>query len=206
MKEEKIFKKALFGGFDQEDVIDYLKEVNIVTTQKLDRMKKLEEENKALKEELENIEREFNDVIAINEELKNEIAELNETKQKKTEDSVKRHVKVINTENKSTDFMIESLAYSEKCMENARNVTRAIAKETLFQVEKVKRSISLINDEVNVLSNGLTKCMFEAENRMKGLDDNLQKVCDSFQGEINNIISTSAQKNTANKDDDEITD
>lgn len=149
MKEDVLFKKKTFGGFDRTEVISYiqqLKETQHKYKKMLDEketlVRRLSEENSSLSSRVEILEKSANENAAKNEELEAEIKTLQnrcEMLSKKAEKKSKSNKKLADDTVKMCDELVET------AQETAQGIVKKAENEYDGVREKINSTVEQIN-------------------------------------------------------------
>lgn len=146
MKEEVLFKKTPFGGFDRESVINYIQqlkrtqqEYKKMLTDKDDSIKKLAAENTVLKNRIENAEvalKEVSDTLARAEEYNEKLREENEAFHAEQEPG-------------SLDKRVaeDTIEKCDKLVESAQNAADKLRKNAQSKVKKAAKKLEKVKDD-----------------------------------------------------------
>lgn len=157
MEENIIFKSSAFG-FDKKEVINYISEISAKNAEKTAAIEQLSHENSVLVSEAETLRSEnirlSEEKTALNkvvEELTATIASLNshiEELNKKAE----KIDDIEGAEEKANRLMMDSLRYSESCIQNARRVSASINMSTKTKIDKAKDSLDSVSGDFKNLT------------------------------------------------------
>ncbi len=157
MEENVIFKSSAFG-FDKKEVISYIAEISANNAEKTGMIDKLRRENASLTSETESLRSE-------NAKLSEEKAALAKTVEElsSTIDALNSSIEELNkkvdkiddiegAEEKANRLMMDSLRYSESCIQNARKVSASISMSTKTKIDKAKDSLDSVSDDFKNLT------------------------------------------------------
>lgn len=173
MEENVIFKTSAFG-FDKKEVISYLAEISANNAEKSSMIDKLRRENDSLSNEIETLKSEKDALQKTVEDLNSTITALNET----VEELKKKAEKIDDiegAEEKANRLMMDSLRYSESCIQNARKVSASISMSTKTKINKAKDSLDAVSDDFKNLTEQIEVSITTLSDRLarlsSGFDD-----------------------------------
>ncbi len=157
MEDNVIFKSSAFG-FDKKDVINYIAEMSEKSAERAEENERFRRENEALTDENVGLRLENSKLANKNSELLKTIEELNSTVA-----SLNAHIEELNAkvekindiegaEEKVNRLMMDSLRYSESCIQNARKVSASINMSTKTKIDKAKDSIDAVSGDFKNLT------------------------------------------------------
>lgn len=157
MEENIIFKSSAFG-FDKKEVINYISELSAKNAENAEENQRLRSENTALADEILGVRSENGKLINEKAELAKTIEELSSTittlnsrieelnaKAEKIDD-------IEGAEEKINKLMMDSLRYSESCIQNARKVSASINMSTKTKIDKAKDSLDAVSGDFKNLT------------------------------------------------------
>ncbi len=145
MKEEVLFKKTPFGGFDRQSVINYIQQLkkaqqeykNIISDK--DRLvKNLSEENKELKKRSENAEKRAEELSARCSE-----AEENAKKMRAKYEMLEKQVE----ESADKKAAQETIERCDKLVESAEAAAAKLKKSAQSQIKKTAKKLEKVKDD-----------------------------------------------------------
>ncbi len=157
MEENIIFKSSAFG-FDKKEVINYIAELSAQNAENAEENQRLRSENAALSDEILSVRLENGKLVNEKAELSKTIEELNSTIA-----SLNSRIEELNTkaekiddlegaEEKINKLMMDSLRYSESCIQNARKVSASINMSTKTKIDKAKDSLDAVSGDFKNLT------------------------------------------------------
>ncbi len=157
MEENVIFKSSAFG-FKKKAVINYITELSGKNAEKNEENERLRRENSTLASEIESLHAE-------NEKLAEEKASLSKTAEElsATIESLNSRIEELSAkaekiddiegaEEKINRLMMDSLRYSESCIQNARKVSASINMSTKTKIDKAKDSLDSVSGDFKNLT------------------------------------------------------
>ena len=157
MEENIIFKSSAFG-FDKKEVINYIAELSAQNAENAEENQRLRGENATLSDEILSVRLENGKLVNEKAELSKTIEELNSTiaslnsrieelnaKAEKIDD-------IEGAEEKINKLMMDSLRYSESCIQNARKVSASINMSTKTKIDKAKDSLDAVSGDFKNLT------------------------------------------------------
>lgn len=157
MEENVIFKSSAFG-FDKKEVINYIADISAKNAEKNAENERLCRENSVLSGEIESLRaenvklsEEKVSLLKTIEELSSTISSLNvrieelNAKAEKIDD-------IEGAEEKVNRLMMDSLRYSESCIQNARKVSASINMATKTKIDKAKDSLDAVSGDFKNLT------------------------------------------------------
>ncbi len=179
MQNNVIFKSSTFG-FDKKEVMNYIaslcernaenvKQLNLARNELQNfaqENEKLKRDNVLLFEDNKVLNQSVQDLKSTIETLQKEVAELNEINAKIAE--------IEAAEEKANKLMMDSLKYSESCINNARQVSASISLSTKNKIDKAKTCLNTVSDDFRTLSSKLEISISEISDRLSALSDGLE--------------------------------
>ncbi len=157
MEENIIFKSSAFG-FDKKEVINYIAELSAKNAENAEENKRLRSENAVLSDEMLGVRLENGKLVNEKAELSKTIEELSSTisslnlQIEELSAKVEKIDDFESAEEKINKLMMDSLRYSESCIQNARKVSASINMSTKTKIDKAKDSLDAVSGDFKNLT------------------------------------------------------